>query len=184
MKKILLTVMFSGFGLLHAQVIIGGTTGTTSNKTSVLLEFAQGQNKGIILPYVRTVPQSPTPGTLLLDASAPDNARVKYYKGGTSPAYVDLSGQGANVTSVLTTQPEGVAELPTSRTIITDRSGTVPEGVLVLDSASRAMVLPTVADVQDIPRPSPGMMVYVNKSGAKRLAVFNGSKWSFWQPAN
>lgn len=189
MKKILLTVMFSGFGLLHAQVIIGGTTGTTSNKTSVLLEFAQGQNKGIILPYVRTVPQSPTPGTLLLDASAPDNARVKYYKGGTSPAYVDLSGQGANVTSVLATQPTAteVTEAANSRTVISTEpyspSG-VPEGVLVLNSASRAMVLPTVADVQDIPRPSPGMMVYVNKSGAKRLAVFNGSKWSFWQPAN
>lgn len=189
MKNIFFTLLLAGASLAQAQVIIGDNAGTAAVKTSVLLEFAQGQNKGIILPYVRTVPTAPTPGTLLLDASAPDNARVKYYKGGTSPAYVDLSGQGANVTSVLATQPTAteVTEAANSRTVISTEpyspSG-VPEGVLVLNSASRAMVLPTVADVQDIPRPSPGMMVYVNKSGAKRLAVFNGSKWSFWQPAN
>jgi hypothetical protein len=44
------------------------------------------------------------------------------------------------------------------------------------------MVLPTVQDVQNIPSPSAGMMVYINKEGAKRLAVFNGSKWSYWKP--
>ena len=52
----------------------------------------------------------------------------------------------------------------------------------VLASNTKAMVLPTVADVQNIPSPSPGMMVYINKAGAKRLAVYNGSKWSFWKP--
>ena len=44
------------------------------------------------------------------------------------------------------------------------------------------MVLPIVNSIDNIVNPSPGMMVYVNKAGAKRLAVFNGSKWSFWKP--
>ncbi|MGS0749093.1 hypothetical protein [Halpernia sp. GG3] len=51
----------------------------------------------------------------------------------------------------------------------------------MLESSNLAMVLPTVSDVANIPSPSPGMMVYVNKSGSKRLAVYNGKKWSFWQ---
>ncbi len=55
-------------------------------------------------------------------------------------------------------------------------------GVLVLESTTKSMILPIVQDVQNIPSPSPGMMVYINKSGAKRLAVYNGSKWSYWRP--
>lgn len=58
------------------------------------------------------------------------------------------------------------------------------DGVLVLESKTKAMVLPTVDDVNSIPSPSPGMMVFVNKTGAKRLAVFNGTVWSFWKPVN
>jgi hypothetical protein len=44
------------------------------------------------------------------------------------------------------------------------------------------MVLPMVVDVNNILEPSAGMMVYVNKPGLKRLAVFNGSVWTFWKP--
>ncbi|MGS0749088.1 hypothetical protein [Halpernia sp. GG3] len=52
----------------------------------------------------------------------------------------------------------------------------------MLESSNLAMVLPTVSDVANIPSPSPGMMVYVNKTGAKRSAVYNGSNWSFFKP--
>ena len=48
---------------------------------------------------------------------------------------------------------------------------------------TKAMVLPQVNKVSDIPGHSAGRMTYVNKSGAKRLAVFNGSKCSYWKPA-
>jgi hypothetical protein len=53
---------------------------------------------------------------------------------------------------------------------------------LVLESPNKAMVLPMVLDTNNIPDPAPGMMVYVNKTGAKRLAVFNGNKWTYWKP--
>lgn len=184
MKKIfsiaLLGIAFS----VQAQVIIGDGTGTAATKTSVLLEFAAGQNKGIIVPYVRTLPTQPVRGTILLDASTPTNARMKYYNGNAtagSSGYVDLSGQAGTVTNALTAQPIGVAE---AGRILLGQASSVADGVLVLESGTQAMVLPTVEDVQNIIRPSPGMMVYVNKAGAKRLAVYNGSKWSFWQPSN
>jgi len=145
----------------------------------VLLEFAANQNRGLILPYVRTLPANPAEGTLVLDASNPARARVKYFNG----SWRDLSAQDANVTAAMATQPT-VAEAPeadNAKTIIGAVTSTA-SGVLVLESTTKAMILPTVEDVQNIINPSPGMLVYVNRSGAKRLAVFNGSKWSFWRP--
>ncbi len=186
MKKIIATIFLGSMAFANAQVIIGDAVGTAPVKTSVLLEFALGQNKGLILPYVRTMPATPTEGTIVLDASTATTARVKYYNSnptvGTN-GWTDLSGQDANVTSALANQPTELQapELATTKSIIGAQTSPA-EGVLILESTTKAMVLPTVADVQNIPSPSPGMMVYINKAGAKRLAIFNGAKWSFWKP--
>ena len=185
MKNILVIILLAMMSGAQAQVIIGDATGTTADKTSVLLEFAAGQNKGIIVPYVRSLPtlNALVGGSIILDATTATNARMKFYNG---TSWVDLSGQNGNLTSpvnYLTVQPDATVapETAASKTII-GASSSPADGVLVLESNTKAMVLPTVLDVQNIPSPSPGMMVYVNKTGAKRLAVFNGSKWSFWKP--
>lgn len=176
MKNIFTIVLLLGLTGLKAQVIIGDAVGTAPDKTSVLLEFAEGKNKGIIVPYVRTLPTTAVGGTILLDATAPTAARMKYFNG---TVWKDLSGQNADITGVLSAQPVGVTE--TNSKAVIGASSSAADGALVLESTSKAMVLPIVADVQDIPSPSPGMMVYVNKAGKKRLAVFNGRKWSFWE---
>ena len=172
--------------LAFSQVVIGGDTGSAGNNTnSVLLDFPTGQNKGIILPYVRTLPTTPAEGTIVLDAVSGTAARVKYYNANTHPGtngWVDLSGQNGTVTTALSTQPT-TTEIANAKAIIgADENTPTPDGVLVLESTTKAMVLPIVSDVNNIPSPSPGMMVYVNKADAKRLAVFNGTKWSFWEP--
>lgn len=199
MKKTIATLLFAMMFSANAQVIIGDAVGTApaNKKTSVLLEFAAGQNKGIILPYVRTMPPSVAKqvGTIVLDASTPTAARVKFYNENTAVGtngWTDLSGQAADLTvstvlpNFATEQLATTVESTTSTAIIgvvpDPIPNTFPDGVLVLNSTTKAMVLPTVQDVQNIPSPSPGMMVYINKTGAKRLAVFNGSKWSFWKP--
>lgn len=174
MKKLISIVFFVIFFSANAQIIIGDDIGTASNKTSVLLEFAANHNKGIIVPYLRSLPATPTEGTIILDASNASAARVKYYNG----SWQDLSGQDANVNPALTVQPIGISE--TGGTII-GADNSAADGVLVLESTTKAMVLPIVTDVQNIPSPSPGMIVYV-KGVNKRLAVFNGAKWSFWKP--
>ena len=185
MKNIFVIILLAMMSGAQAQVIIGDATGTAAVKTSVLLEFAAGQNKGIIVPYVRSLPtlNALVEGAIILDATTPTLARMKYYNGTT---WIDLSGQDGNLVSpvdYLTIQPDATVapETVASKTII-GASSSPADGVLVLESNTKAMVLPTVLDVQNIPSPSPGMMVYVNKTGAKRLAVFNGSKWSFWKP--
>lgn len=177
MKKTITIVSIVGCSLMgYSQVIIGDNVGTAADKTSVLLEFPNTGNKGIVLPYVKTLPASPTPGTILLDASTPTAARVKYYNG----SWVDLSGQDTDVTSALANQP-AITEVATAKAIIGSSTSTA-DGVLVLESTNKAMVLPIVTSTDNIPSPSPGMMVYINKAGAKRLAVFNGAYWSFWKP--
>ncbi|WP_294247813.1 hypothetical protein [uncultured Chryseobacterium sp.] len=175
--KIVTAALVAFSASAFSQVIMGDATGTAANKTSVLLEFANTNNKGIILPYVRTLPTAPAEGTLILDAVNAAQARVRYYNGS---AWIDMSGQNGNITSVMATQPS-VAETAGGKVII-GAASTSAAGAVVLESATRAMVLPTVTDVSNIPSPSPGMMVYVNRTGAKRLAVFNGERWSFWAP--
>lgn len=179
MKNILAIVwLMLASGMAFSQVIIGGKTGSANtNTTSVLLDFATNQNKGIILPYVRTLAATPTEGTILVDASTGTAAKVVYYNGG----WVGLSKE-ADITAELSQQPI-TTEAPDAYAVIGDKSTAPTNGVLVLESATKAMVLPQVASTDDIINPAPGMMVYVNGTN-KRLAVFNGDKWSYWAPSN
>ena len=183
MKKLISTLLFVGFTMVNAQVIIGDALGSATTKTSVLLEFAAGENKGIIVPYVRTLPTANlvNQGTILLDASTASAARMKFSNGSS---WVDLSGQDANITTTLTSQPPTSALETSAKSIIGARTSNA-DGVLILESTTKAMVLPLVDKVSDIASPSPGMMVYVkgvNPSFNKRLAVYNGNKWSYWKP--
>lgn len=177
MKKLFTTLSVIFSTMMFSQVIIGNATGSAANKTSVLLEFPEGQSKGIILPYTRSLPSSPTEGTLLLDASANTAARIKYYNG----SWIDLSGQDADISSALSNQPTSaqVSEESNAKVIIGSNSSSA-NGVLVLESQTKAMLLPAAETTNEIPNPSPGMIVFIRKNGAKRLAVFNGSKWSYW----
>lgn len=183
MKKIIVILTLGIASTAFSQIIIGDNIGTATNKSSVLLEFAQG-NKGIALPTVRTKPTNPVGGTLILDASASSTtARVKYYNGVAGDGWVDLSGADGDVTNFLTNQPTAAQSQESAEAkAIIGANTSAADGVLVLESANKAMVLPQVVDVNDIPSPTAGMMVFVNKTGAKRLAVYNGSVWSFWKP--
>lgn len=177
MKKIFITILLIATATFNAQVIIGDAVGTApaNKKQSVLLEFANTNNKGLILPYVRTLPTNPAPGTILLDSSTPATAKVKLYDGSN---WKVLSGE-ANVTSTLLTQPT-TQEEPNAKAIIGNRTSSA-DGVLVLESGTKAMILPIVSSTDNIVSPSPGMMVYV-KGTNKYLAIFDGAKWAFWTP--
>ncbi|MDR6919699.1 MULTISPECIES: hypothetical protein [Chryseobacterium] len=180
MKKIIITSLLIVSHLTLAQVIFGDETGTAADKTSVLVDFAANQNKGIILPYTRTLPSGTglVEGTILVDASDAAQAKVKYYNG----TWQDLSsGNGANINAALVKQPAAVTE-DTKKGAIIGAATSSANGVLILESYNKAMVLPQVNSTDDVINPAAGMMVYINKTGSKRLAVFNGAKWTFWKP--
>lgn len=174
-NKIILSLLALTSSFASSQVIIGDEIGTATDKTSVLLEFSKRENRGIILPYITTLPTKPTQGTIILDATNPTDAKVKYY---SETEWVSLSQDSGNVSSHLAEQPKVTSQVEQVGTII-GVENTTAEGILVLESTDKAMVLPTVSSYEDIVNPAPGMMVYISNENDKLLAVFNGNSWSF-----
>lgn len=181
MKNIILPILIFISAKASTQVIIGDDKGTTANKTSVLLEFAKTQNKGIILPYIKTLPTNPAEGTIILDATNPADARVKYFNGQwTDLSIITEDADKGNVTAHLAQQPATPVANTNAKVIIGSNTSDA-DGVLVLESTTKAMVLPTVNSTDDIINPAPGMMVYVSnkETNEKLFAIFNGTSWSF-----
>ncbi|KAA0127247.1 hypothetical protein FY557_13835 [Chryseobacterium sp. SN22] len=147
-----------------AQVAIGKQALTNS---SVLLEF-NNEAKGIILPSVASAPGA-AGGTFVFN-TADRSVQVFQNTGWT----------------LLTDSSQGVVHSYTNSgtetgagTIIGATSSAKP-GVLVMESATKAMVLPKVANPHlNIRGAIAGTMVYDTVSSA--LAVYDGAQWSYWK---
>lgn len=189
MKKVLITISLGVSLLSFSQIRIGGITPVTglSNNTSVLLEFGTDNNKGMILPYVETVPtgvNNAKGGTMIFDVSTNSEYKIKVKN--ETAGWTDLSrqsGYSSVVEGIAKTPQTSLAELPEAKAVI-GNSSTTTEGVLVLDSPDKAMILPIVDDFTSIKNPSPGMIAFLKGTTADkhRLIVFNGAQWTFWKP--
>lgn len=184
---IIFSISISAFAISQVKIGATNTAGNVTN-TSVLLEFGTDNNKGIILPYVETVPtgiNNAKGGTLIFDVSA--NVEYKVKVKNENAGWKDLSVQtgysAAVETMVKTPQALPLADQTGAKSVIGDATTTI-DGVLVLDSQNKAMVLPIVTNFTTIPNPSPGMMAFLQGASAAshRLIVFNGQKWTFWKP--
>lgn len=189
MKKYIFIPAFSLLtGLLSAQVSMGGNQ--TVNGASTILDFA-GQTatgdsadsatlneKGIILPAVAVAPafSAVTPatdhannGTFIYDRST---KMVRMFENGT---WVNLSdGTGNDAGLAVNNSAE------TGSGAIIGSNSTAAEGVLVLESDSKAMVLPHIANPHlTVKSPYPGMMCYDTVSNS--LAVYDGLRWNYWK---
>lgn len=167
-KTIMLAVVSLGLiNQVNAQT--GIETKTTS--TSAVLEFASGTTKGIILPAIETMPtgSSLANGTFLLDKN---DSKIKMRENNT---WVELSGTG-NITNVV---PYSGTSDNGKQTVIGART-TTANGVLVLEAANKALVLPKVANPHlNVKSPYAGMMCY--DTTRKALAVFDGTFWNYWK---
>lgn len=168
---ILSTVLIFTAVAVKAQIAIGKQAVSNS---SVSLEFATTENKGLILPYIEDKSAINTNGSLIYDTT---DHKVKYLKGGT---WFDLSVDTTGQASIAIQQ--GKTEQTNARTAIgANGSADTTPGILVLSANDKAMVLPTMDSPHTkIVNPAPGMMVY--DSLKKQLAVYNGTVWSFWKP--
>lgn len=165
LKTILVLIPFWSF----SQVTIG-KNGAAPSSPAVLLEFGNDGDKGIIVPYINGEPADASVGTVILDT------HVKRMKVKTAAGWVDLSGMDGTVSTDL---QDPLLSAPSAKVIIGANTSDAP-GILVLESTDKALVLPKVTNYTDIVNPSAGMLVYVTTN--KRIAVFNGSKWTFWKP--
>lgn len=153
--------------MYHSQVAIGKNNITNE---STLLEFGS-EAKGIILPSVDSAPGA-VGGTFI--ANIVDKA-VQYHNG---TDWISLTGMGESIANpyVNTLIPDKATE---HGVIIGARTSSKP-GVLVLESTSKAMILPKVSNPHThFKSPVAGTIVYDTNSDS--LAVCDGQNWFFWQ---
>lgn len=164
MKSIInISILVLSFSL-NAQVAIG----KESVSGSGILDFGTGLNKGIILPAVTTMPGTPTNGTFVLDKN---DKKIKMLQ---NEIWVELSKSGNTNTLVSNSGTE------TGRGVIIGAGSSTASGVLILESATQALILPKIANPEiNVKSPYPGMMCYdtVNKS----MAIFDGTAWNYWK---
>ncbi len=169
MKNLLIALHTLFFISIAAQVAIEKSSLAS---TSSVLEFSTSENKGIILPYVTS--QSAVTalgGTLIFDAN---DKKVKYHN---TDGWVDLS---INAGTVDTTSQDSLAE--DGGGVILGSNTSTADGVLVLESSDKAVILPNVANPHlNIAKPEPGTVVYDTTS--KTIAFYNGTQWSYWGEA-
>lgn len=167
MKKVLMLVVMS-LGLAHtANAQTGIETKTVG--PSAVLEFAGGTTKGIILPAVETIPATPANGTFLFDKN---DSKIKMRE---NNLWVELSGTGSNISLV----PYSGTVDNAKKTVMGAKES-VADGVLVLESADKAMVLPHVVNPHlTVKGPIAGMMCY--DTVRKAVAIFDGTVWNYWK---
>lgn len=180
MKRYILIIVLAVFGssVVNAQTTYIERHG--EDKPSVLIDFnsdasgnkvqGSGANtKGIVLPAVETPPATPANGTFVFDRN---DRKVKVYENG---AWKELSDEGD-----LTGLVPWSGTVDNGRQTVIGARETNVSGVLVLESATKAMVLPRVASPhENVKSPYPGMMCY--DTDRKAVAVFNGSVWNYWR---
>lgn len=189
MNKIIPIILISFSATIFSQVRIGKSNASNLSSNSVLLEFGDTKDKGIVLPYIENIPSEgsaqATGGTIIFDVSANTEYKIKVKN--QNAGWRDLSVQSGYSTSVETiVKPAQAAPLTDNaiaKAIIGSATSTA-DGILVLESVDKAMVLPIVDDYKAIKNPSPGMLAFLKGLTADehRLIVFNGQKWTFWAP--
>ncbi|UUV22320.1 hypothetical protein [Paenimyroides aestuarii] len=153
---------------VNAQTVIEEKTASSA---SALLDFKKGTTNGIILPAVETLPTTPENGTFLFDARFTEK-KVKMFENG---AWVSLSEAGNTTTLV----PYSGTVDNGKKTVIGAKESDA-DGVLVLESANKALVLPHVMNPHlTVKSPYPGMMCYDTVRNA--VAVFDGAVWNYWK---
>lgn len=156
------------FNSLFSQVAIGKQM---IDGSSTVLDFnnVPGNTKGIILPATSGFPTaSLVNGTFIFDVT--DN-KIKVYE---NDAWKSLSDAGNSSAVIKNNSTE------TGKGVIMGDNKSPADGVLVLESQNKAMILPKITTPHlNVKTPYPGMMCY--DTASKTLAIFDGSVWNYWK---
>jgi len=177
MKKYIIIVLgISTFLIsqkMKAQVAIGKDNITNS---SVLLEFGPG-NKGIILPVVDAAPGA-VGGTFIFNTIKKALEVWEGKNNGNLGDWTLLSDENQGV--IHSFSNAGSDTIPNPAGVIIGADNTAKPGVLVLESTTKALVLPQVANPHtNIKSAIAGTIVY--DTAADMLAVYDGANWSYWK---
>ncbi|WP_228431919.1 hypothetical protein [Chryseobacterium shigense] len=156
------------FNSIYAQVAIGKET---VDGNSTLLDFnnTAANTKGLILPATQGIPAgSPANGTFIFDTF---DDQVKVYENNTWKALSDIGNGSAIVANTSDETGNGV--------VMGTQAGSA-DGILVLESPDKAMILPKISSPHlNVKNPYPGMICY--DTASKTFAVFDGTFWNYWK---
>lgn len=171
--KLFVYVILLGFSThAYAQIAIGKTLISNS---SVLLEFGAG-NKGIILPAVTSTPMN-SGGTFIFNTLTNSVQVWEQRTNSGTGGWLNLTAINEGVShSFSNSSPENTI----SRGVIIGSRTTTKTGNLVLESTSRALVLPIVQNPHlTMVGSVAGTMVY--DANSSTLAVYDGVNWNYWK---
>lgn len=170
--NILVLVLLANFA--SGQVSIGGKQ--TVEGTTTILDFNSqaGNVKGIILPAVDNLTNalsatsSANNGTFLFNKA---NKKIQMFENNT---WVDLSDEGNSASLVINSSAEKTGG------VIIGAKTSAAQGVLILESSDKAMILPRISEPhKNVKSPYPGMMCF--DTASKTLALFDGNVWNYWK---
>ncbi len=168
--------MMIGGIALNAQVAIGKAT---VDGTDTLLDFGADDNKGIVLPWIKTADlDSNTSGTFYYDTTL-----GKVMCTGLTDV-IDLSIKGLQVPFDDTTRGYNTYSENAGLTYgtVIGQTTTSKKGVLVIEPAAtdpvKAIILPKVTTYTNVGDPEPGTIVYDDTKDM--VCVFDGEQWAFW----
>ncbi|WP_080779925.1 hypothetical protein [Chryseobacterium phocaeense] len=177
MKKIFIVIILnSSFLDVKSQVVINGASSTNASIStpSVLLEFSNNANKGLILPWTNGDVPNPVNGTIIFNNV---ERKIKAFVNNQWVDYSNEAGTNNGIDNSLQNNPL-YPEKPDAKVIIGNPTNV--KGILVLESANKAMVLPKLASPHlNIIKPAPGMIAF--DTVKELLCIFNGTQWSFIQ---
>lgn len=174
--QIIILTVFSVFIFKSAKGQLAvGRDNVTNN--SVLLEFGNSSPKGIIVPQVTSWTNA-VAGTFVFDANDRIVKVREARNGGANGNWTNLT-QNSTQGVLNTFVNSGTENSQTNGVVIGAETSSKP-GVLVLESTTKALVLPKVNNPQTTMRGSvAGTIVYDTASGT--LAVYDGVNWSYWK---
>lgn len=159
----------------NAQIGVGTTALSNS---SVLLEFGS-EPKGIILPQLSLVNVTGAAGGTFIFDSSDRSVKVKEEKNNnTNQNWTNLTLN--SIQGKLHGFSNSGEDVAGSASVIIGSDISSKSGIMVLESTTKALVLPKVSNPQNLLKGSvAGTMVYDTESGM--LAIFDGSTWSYWK---
>lgn len=167
-KNISIATALIFFNTFSAQVAIEKEV---IDGNSTLLDFnnVPANTKGLILPATQGLPTaSPANGTFVFDTS---DQKVKVYENNT---WKDLSDPGSSAAITANASDE------TGNGVVIGVQPGSAEGILVLESPDKAMILPKIDTPHlNVKNPYPGMICY--DTASKTFAVFDGTVWNYWK---
>lgn len=167
-KSIFTVAVVLVFNSISAQIAIEKET-VDGNSTILDFNNTSTNTKGLILPATQGIPTgNPANGTFIFDAS---DDKIKVYENNTWKALSDTGNGSAVVPNSSDETGSGV--------VIGTPAGSA-EGILVLESQDKAMILPKISSPHlNVKNPYPGMICY--DTASKTFAVFDGTVWNYWK---